>query len=150
MKNFKYFFALLLMFSIHAHSEFSAIFVKVKKGTGNLRWVDGETFCKRGGTNCKKRTHATDGNPVSNIAITPISTGGYMVTGTVTDSSYFDVTDPVAGTFTYSVPATNMTFGPTDYLRIEVCTAYPALENVEIDLEGVQTNSMGVFTVYIP
>lgn len=80
--------------------------------------------------------------------VTPIP-GGYLIE-LVLDEVRFSVRDANGNWNLVVRDGKNYTFTPSDYILITSCPAYPFLEGISIDLDGITTDDQGRYTVFVP
>lgn len=114
-------------------------------GNGTYDWDGTKSYCPTSGHFCQKTTTGTS----KNVTIVPI-TGGVLITTTHSGITFDVVGDPTHGTFTSYHDGKNYTFGLHEVLHITYSTEYPQLNGINVNLNGLTTNSNGQYTVFVP
>jgi hypothetical protein len=122
------------------------IFEKVGSG-GNRTWNDSPSLmCLASGSSCKRTVIECD---VYVSSVSPVSGGGYTLSGKITQISHQSVGISPPGSF--NTNGSSISFLSNEYnIRIDNCSQFPFLNGVTISANSVTTNSSGEFTVFVP
>jgi len=141
------FLFLALFISYNAYSETEDCWVHVKiepdEAPGTMLWYETGGYCIEEGCDCEMIPcdQFCEGELM-------VVTGGFTLT---LHLDYVMINRKIDNNWTvYTRSGNNYPFDSHHYIVISDCPGHPELNNLRIELDGLQTNSQGYYTVFIP
>lgn len=119
--------------------------IRVDPGCGTWNWVEG-VGCQGPGDNCKiEPCNSYNSGPGT---LTPVQYG-FVLRTQITTAAYSYLAPNGEWVYTERSGA-NYTFSSAESVVIDHSDEYPQLVGVEVNLNGITTDSEGYFEVFIP
>ena len=139
------FLALFISYNAYSETEDCWCWCRVDplSEPGTMQWVENCQCCMDNGIDCVIPIDEDYRQGELKVV-----TGGFNLT---LQLDYVMINRKINNNWTvYTRNGNNYTFNSQHYIIISNCPSNPELNNLRIELDGLQTNSQGYYTVFIP